>query len=210
METPLQQILLVRHGTTEHNERDILQGHIDNPLNDRGQTEVNLLGDFLRDETIGKIYTSPLLRAMQTCDAINRYHQAPVTVISTFTEVDLGDWEGMTYAAVKSDFSEFHDRWVVDPAIPIPNGESFLQVFARVKAGVDEVLAGGWGTVVICGHATVNRAILAHLMKIDPASARQFRQRNASLSKFLVLANGRDRRLVIDFWNSVAHLVKES
>lgn len=208
MEPPKKKILIVRHGSTEYNDRDILQGCIDNPLNANGETEVKSLSEYLCNETIDVIYSSPLKRAMQTAEIINAHHGAPVRPLDIFREIDLGDWEGLNYQFVRTEYQSFHEKWIIDPALSIPGGESFLQVVERVESGLKDVLDADERSVLISGHATVNRALAAHLLAIPPSSARLFRMRNAALSRFLLYQNGADRRIVLDFWNNTSYLGK--
>jgi broad specificity phosphatase PhoE len=206
MDTIKKKILLVRHGTTEYNETDRLQGRIDNPLNGKGRGEVDRLAARLKNEPIDAFFSSPLKRAMETAAIINRCHGRQLTVIPEFSEIDLGDWEGQVYSRVREQFPEIHERWISDPDFPIPGGESFNAVCARAETGMKKVLGNGQQTILIAGHASVNRAILGNLMRIEPAQARLFKTGNAALSRLLLMENSRSRWVVVDFWNSTTHL----
>lgn len=206
MDTIKKKILLVRHGTTEYNEADRLQGRIDNPLNGKGRDEAERLARRLQNEPIDAFFSSPLKRAMETAAIINRSHGRPLTVVPEFSEIDLGDWEGQSYSRVRERFPEIHQRWISDPAFPAPGGESFNSVCARAETGMEKVLGNGQQTILITGHASLNRAILGNLMRIDPAQARLFRTGNAALSRLLLMENSRGRWAVVDFWNSTTHL----
>ena len=59
MDAIKKKILLVRHGTTEYNETDRLQGRIDNPLNGKGRGEVERLAARLKNEPLDAIFSSP-------------------------------------------------------------------------------------------------------------------------------------------------------
>lgn len=210
METPRKKIFIVRHGSTEYNDRDLLQGRIDNPLNANGEEEVKALAEYLRNETIDMIYSSPLKRAMQTAEFVNIHHRVEVRPLDAFQEIDLGDWEGFSYQVIKKEYRSFHEKWLGDPNLSIPGGESFLEVVDRVEPGLKKILREPEGTVLISGHATVNRALAAHLLGIPPSSARLFRMRNAALSGFFLYQNGEGRRTVLDFWNNTSYLGKKA
>jgi broad specificity phosphatase PhoE len=199
-------IFLVRHGTTAYNQADLLQGQIDNPLNDRGIEECRKLAGALKSEPIDIVFHSPLQRARQTAEILNETHGREFVSIDCFREIDLGDWEGQVFSRVIEENRDFYHQWLADPAMAIPGGESFLQVFQRVKPGVEQILDSPHATVVIVGHATVNRCILAHLLNLDPAPARLFRMRNASYSKLLVYRNPRRRYAVVESWNNTSYL----
>lgn len=206
MDTIKKRILLVRHGTTAYNEGDRLQGRIDNPLSEKGRDEVERLAARLKDEPIDAFFTSPLCRALETASIINRHHSRPLTIVDEFSEIDLGDWEGQNYTMVREQFPAIHQRWISDPDFPVPGGESFSEVCARTRSGLEKALQNGQQNILIAGHASVNRAILANLMELTPAQARVFRTGNAALSRLLLMENDRRRWAVVDFWNSTSHL----
>jgi broad specificity phosphatase PhoE len=203
-------ILLVRHGTTTFNENDLLQGLIDNPLSQKGRDEAGRLAARLQAEALDAIYSSPLQRAMETASIVNRFHGLPLTPVPEFREIDLGEWEGMPYSQVKDQFPEIHQRWLGDPDIPVPGGESFSSVCARTRPGLERILKTDARHILITGHASVNRAILGNLLQLEPAAARFFRTGNAGLSRLLLMENAQRRWAVVDFWNSTAHLERPS
>jgi probable phosphoglycerate mutase len=206
MDTIKKRILLVRHGTTAYNETDRLQGRIDNPLSARGRDEIERLAERLKNAPIDAIFSSPLRRALETATVINRHHARPLTVVDEFSEIDLGDWEGLDYGRVREQFPDVHDRWVGDPDFAVPGGESFSSVCVRARSGLDKALRNGSVNILIAGHATVNRAILAAILDLTPAQARVFRTGNSALSRLLLMENGERRWAVVDFWNSMSHL----
>ncbi len=206
MDTITKRILLVRHGSTAYNESDILQGHIDNPLSPKGRDEVERLAARLRDEPIDAFFSSPLRRAQETATIINRCHGKELTIVPEFSEIDLGDWEGLNYGLVREKYADVHRRWISDPDFPVPGGESFSAVCARARTGLDSALVNGQRTILIAGHASVNRAILANLLGITPAQARVFRTGNAGLSRLLLMEGEGRRWAALDLWNSTSHL----
>ena len=206
MDTIKKKILLVRHGTTEYNETDRLQGRIDNPLNGKGRCEVERLAARLKNEPIDAFFSSPLKRALETTAILNHGHGRPLTVVPEFSEIDLGDWEGQVYSRVREQFSEIHQRWINDPDFPVPGGESFNAVCTRTETGMERVLQSGQQSILITAHASVNRAILGSLLRLSPAQARLFKTGNAALSRMLLMENSQRRWVVVDFWNSTSHL----
>ena len=72
-------IILVRHGQTEYNVQERLQGQIDIPLNDNGMQQANALAEYLKDAKIDVVITSPLQRANVTGVAVAKRHNLDVT-----------------------------------------------------------------------------------------------------------------------------------
>jgi broad specificity phosphatase PhoE len=199
-------IYLVRHGATGYNDRDLFQGVLDNSLSEKGKQESEKLAQRLKDETIDIMFHSPLTRSRQTAEIINRYHQAKLCLIDGFIEMDMGDWEGLNFFKVVKEQAEIYQQLVSDPSAKVPGGESFDQVFKRVKSGVDKVIASKEKSILISAHAMVNRAILGHLLGLEPIKARKFRMDNCAFSRLLVFRTLDGQNIVVDIWNSVDHL----
>lgn len=203
---PKKSIFLVRHGSTQFNEMDLLQGQGDMPLCSRGRQEAEALAEKLKEAALDVIFQSPLKRAQETASIINQFHQAPVETIGSFREIQMGEWEGQKYSEVIVREKAFHQQWQKNPNLGFPGGESFQQVFDRVQPGVMQVLQSSQPNQMIVGHATVNRAILGHLLQMNIQAARVFRMKNAAFSKFLVYDNPYGDLIVLDFWNNDEHL----
>lgn len=197
---------LVRHGATGYNDQDLFQGILDNSLSERGKKESEMLAQRLKDEIIDIIYHSPLTRARQTAEIINQYHQAELSLVDGFIEMDMGDWEGLNFFKVVKEQAEIYQQLVSDPFAKVPGGESFEQVFNRVKPGVDKVKASTNKGILISAHAMVNRAILGHLLGLEPLKARKFRMDNCAFSRLLVYKTLEGENIVVDIWNSIDHL----
>jgi broad specificity phosphatase PhoE len=199
-------IYLVRHGATGYNDQDLFQGVLDNSLSERGKKESEMLAQRLKDEPIDIIFHSPLVRARQTAEIIDRYHQAKLYQIDGFIEMDMGDWEGLNFFKVVKEQAEIYQQLVSDPFAQVPGGESFDQVFKRVKPGVDKVTASKEKSILISAHAMVNRAILGHLLGLEPLKARKFRMDNCAFSRLLKYKTLEGENIVVDIWNSIDHL----
>ena len=64
------QVILVRHGETNHNKRRIVQGHLDTPLNETGKLQAVTLGKDLCHVKFNFAFSSDLQRAQNTCEII--------------------------------------------------------------------------------------------------------------------------------------------
>lgn len=123
-------LCLVRHGETDWNAIGKLQGREDIPLNDRGRKQAEMVGAFLKNSEFAAIVTSPLLRAKQTAEIVNRYvGSLPFIENSDFIEKDYGEASGMTVPERDSHFSDGK----------IPGMESFDLIKKRVLRGLSTV-----------------------------------------------------------------------
>jgi probable phosphoglycerate mutase len=145
----------IRHGQTDWNRDDRLQGSSDIPLNDVGRAQAHEAATLLADGGWEAIVSSPLSRARETAQ-----------IIAT----DLGIELGPSYDAfVERDYgvneggssSEMVARY---PSREYPSAESLDSVVRRGTAGLSEVAAdfGERPTIIVC-HGTIIRYTLAAL-----------------------------------------------
>lgn len=87
-------IIFVRHGETDLNKQNIMQGRLDEPLNEKGIKQAKQTANQLRNEKFDIIYSSPLKRAKQTAKIIGQFHDAKIIVDERINEIDLGDLTG--------------------------------------------------------------------------------------------------------------------
>ena len=91
-------IYVVRHGQTDWNLEHKLQGSSDIPLNKKGIEQAEEVAVKLSNEPIDLIICSPLLRAKQTAEVINRNRNIPISFDSSISERDYGEYEGKNSA----------------------------------------------------------------------------------------------------------------
>lgn len=91
------QFYFMRHGETDWNRRRIYMGSQDIPLNQLGIEQAELAAQYLKDEPISHIVTSPLSRAPKTAEIIASVLEKPVTIIDEFIECCWGIKEGRPY-----------------------------------------------------------------------------------------------------------------
>lgn len=93
---------LIRHGETDWNKLQKIQGHTDIPLNDMGLLQAQRVAKRLSSYAIHHICSSDLTRAKQTAEAIAKYH--PNRSIAHFPELrerNFGQWEGHEMERIK-------------------------------------------------------------------------------------------------------------
>ena len=90
----MMRIYLVRHGQTNDNIKNIMQGWKDTPLNDQGRLQANALVSFFREESIDIVYSSDLSRALETAQIIADAIHKEVYIDKQLREMYLGSWEG--------------------------------------------------------------------------------------------------------------------
>lgn len=208
-ENPGTRILLVRHGETEWNRTFRFQGRSDLPLNETGTRQAEALAFTLRDEPIQAIYSSPLVRALETARIIGAFHEdAPIFQEENLMEMDLGDFDGMDARQWAKQHSDFRKRWMETPAqVQMPNGESLPQVQARAVRALKRITQSHPQgiTLLVCSHNFVILTILCYAMSISLDRFREVKHETAALSVLHVEGD----RLSVEMVNDRSHLEAE-
>lgn len=155
-------ILLIRHGESEANLRDVFAGHYNPDLTERGRKQAACTAAFLEENyTVDAIYSSDLRRACQTAKPIADTFGLPIDPDKEMREIFAGDWEGVPFYGIKYTHPEEFRIWLTDLGNAVcPNGESVAQMSERVYKAVNRIAAENDGkTVVITTHATPIRAL---------------------------------------------------
>jgi broad specificity phosphatase PhoE len=133
-------LLLTRHGLTTAGENAVLGGQIDVSLTPEGLAQAEALARRLAGVRIDRIISSPMIRALETAQAIATGR--PVEVDERLRELDYGRWEGLTSAEIDARDPELRARWDRDPASTRPpGGESGDEVAARAVSFLADLLA---------------------------------------------------------------------
>ncbi len=200
-------LYLIRHGATKNNcaRPPRLQGRrLDAELSPEGRKQARLTGEFLAPYPVDAVYSSPLRRACQTAEAIAGLHRLAVGVVEDLAEVDVGRWEGMTWAEVQDLYPNEYQAFTTDAGIhPYHGGESLENVRARSVPALNGLLEENAGrTIAVVAHNVVNRVYLAHLMEIPLSQYRNIPQDNCGVN----VLRHQDGRTQIVTINGVFHL----
>jgi len=162
-------LYLVRHGETEHNRRNIIQGGgVDSELNAAGRAQAEALARRLRSVSFDALYASTLRRARQTADILARPHE-PLsrTHLHDLSEMDWGVFEGEPPseerdALMKALKSKWRDG-AYDRAVE--GGESIRDVQERAQRAIRHILTREVGrTVLVVTHGRYLRVLLATIL----------------------------------------------
>jgi broad specificity phosphatase PhoE len=195
---------LLRHGQTPMSVQKRYAGRSDAPLTEVGVQQAAAAAKRLASAGLGVIVTSPLLRTVQTAQAVAAVTGAAVVTDDGFRETDFGAWEGLTFAEVRERWPAEISAWLADPEVAPPGGESFTDVSARVTAALDRVLAVRAGqTVLIVSHVTPIKMLVAAALLAPPAALYRMHLDLAALSEIDWYADG---PAVLRSFNDTGHL----
>jgi broad specificity phosphatase PhoE len=180
-------LILVRHGATPANLQRpyILQGlRPDSELDAVGIAQAEVTAEALRSYGIVQGYCSPLRRARGTAECIAATLAVPVEVEDRLVEADLGDWTGLTWAEVEkgwpAEYRAFHDN---PERHGYPGGENLAEVQARTHPVIQRLVRRHAGeTILVVGHGTVNRVLLASFLGLPLRRAREIPQDNGAFN----------------------------
>ena len=136
-------IYFVRHGQTELNQRRVLQGRSDYPLNGVGEEQAAEAAAWFKENgiRIDRIWSSPLQRAMQTARIIAG-EDVPMFTDERLIEMDYGPFEGVDLTAPPQEIITFFSDFVHNPA---PEGmEQLTSVVSRLGSFLEEMAAAEW------------------------------------------------------------------
>ncbi|MFO7554888.1 MAG: histidine phosphatase family protein [Desulfobacterales bacterium] len=202
-------IYLVRHGETEWNKIRRFQGRNNMPLNQEGRKQVRALALALKNKPLVAIYTSPLIRALETARLINVFHPStPIFEEKGFIEMDLGEFDGMKVQDWAEKYPDIRKAWNENPAsVKMPGGESLKEVQDRAKKTLERIIRihSSDDTILISSHNFVNLTILCDLLKIPLHRFRELRQENAAFNVICRKGN----RFYVELVNEGSHLEKQ-
>jgi len=144
-------IVFVRHGEVENPTESVYADLPGFDLSPEGRRQVADLAVQLAGRPIAAVWSSPLLRALRTAEAIATSHQLPVRVHPDLVEWRLlSRWRGHRWADLPSSFPGELETYLADPTILPFSDEDLVGLARRVAAVAAEV--GTTGDVVIVSH----------------------------------------------------------
>jgi probable phosphoglycerate mutase len=140
---------MVRHGETDWNADGRFQGWTDVPLNERGRVQADRLGRMLADESFDGVWSSDLIRAVETATIAVGEPSIDVRL----RELEFGDIEGSRWSELDADLrAELKDF----DTFQAPGGESAARFLDRVFAFFDDLPPG---VHIVFTHGGVIRAV---------------------------------------------------
>lgn len=161
---------LVRHGATEATDGGMICGHLDLPLTNDGQKQIEDVADWFHGLQVEGIFSSPLARCMQSADVIAKSLKLPTYFKhSGLIEKKEGEWEGKTYWQIRDADAKLWEKWSKNPiSFAPPGGESVKDFVERVGRAVEDILKNHHkgNNIVLVTHSGVIKAIMMHALQI--------------------------------------------
>jgi probable phosphomutase (TIGR03848 family) len=160
-------VLLIRHGENEYVATHRLAGRTAGVhLNEKGRAQAGKLVSYLADQPLAAIYSSPLVRCVETAAPLAQARSLPIIEDSTFLEVDYGAWQGADLRELAK-LDDWRKVQQTPSTFRFPGGESLREVQHRAVTGVEAVRNQHPNQVVaIFAHGDVIRTTLAHYLGV--------------------------------------------
>ena len=218
----IRRLVMLRHGQTEFNAGNRMQGQLDTELSDLGRDQAVAAAEVLAKRQPLLIVSSDLGRAFDTAVALGERSGLPIEVDTRLRETHLGDWQGMTHLEVDAAAPGARLEWRNDATWAPHGGESRVDVAARGMPLIAELVADQteWGTdeperpVVLVTHGGLIAALTAALLKLPvanwPALGGMGNASWVQLSGHSTAdAEADDIRWRLDVWNASAQVAND-
>jgi broad specificity phosphatase PhoE len=202
-------IYLIRHGQTDYNLQNIVQGSgVDTDLNDRGREQAQAFFDRYKDVPFQKVYTSALKRTHQSVKGFLEMG-LPHVQLPGLNEISWGTKEG--YKVTPSEDEYYHymlKQWQLgNTALKIEGGESPEDVVKRMQPAVDHFMSQtDEQTILICMHGRAIRILMCMLLNYPLKSMDMFEHENLCL----YLLNYTGSMFSVERYNDRDHLLSLS
>lgn len=190
-------LVLVRHGESEWNAKNVWTGLTDIGLTEKGRSEARNAAKQLRDIPFDAAFTTPLSRAFETLSIILETlgrTNIPVTVNAALNERDYGIYTGKNKSEIKQElgaeeFLKLRRGW----DYPVEGGESLKQVYARVvpyyQAIIAPLVTAGKHLLVVA-HGNSLRALMKHLDAVSDEDIARVELKTGEIILYHIDASG--------------------
>jgi broad specificity phosphatase PhoE len=159
-------LFFVRHGQSEANVIRIFSNRgIKHGLTDKGKQQAAKVANSLSEYQIDAVYSSTLLRAQQTAEAISGKSCIPYTTTDSLLEIDFGILEGRYYHDKDPHFSNLMLSWFIHKNYDykIEESESYSDVKDRFVPFIENLKNSSKKNIVLVGHGALFRFMLPEI-----------------------------------------------
>jgi broad specificity phosphatase PhoE len=201
-------VLLIRHGQSQGNAEGRFGGHTSTPLSQRGRLQAEATARALASETFNAIYSSDLMRAVETAEPLARLTGLRIDKTDAFRERNVGVMEGLTFEEAATQHPEQYGALLRrDFDHVLLGGESYRQMLDRASRHLDQAIERHrGGRIIIFSHTGTICILTLHLMgALDAPELRPvwITTANCGIARFELRSDGFVRVLAI---NDTRHL----
>ena len=197
-------IYLVRHGQVEGHEEKRYNGQANVPLTQLGREQSDRVCDCLANLSLGAVYSSDLDRSHHCAELIAVAHDLTVNSDESLRELNIGDWEGRTWAELHEAYPDDWQARLRDLVnFQVPGGESLQDAANRIRPTIQKIINNHPDSdVVLVAHGGANRIILLDAIGAPLEQAFSLEQDYGCVNIIDYFADGNS---VVKLLNSTAH-----
>lgn len=197
-------LFLIRHGQSEWNKLNMIQGQKNTLLTDLGMKQAQCLGNRLINEDIDIIYTSDLSRAYNTAKIISDIVHKPLIASEFLREINFGSWQGLSIYEIQNKYKNEYIMWLKEPHKMSLEGAETLQILQdRVMEYVNIILDENKGkNIAIVSHGATLKTLILGLLDIELSHYKNLALKNVSLS----IVEFKEYNRVLTSLNDISHL----
>ena len=197
-------IYLVRHGQVEGHEEKRYNGHTNVSLTQLGREQSDRVCDSLIDLPLDAVYSSDLDRSRYCAELIAAAHDLTVSAHESLRELNIGDWEGRTWAELQETYPDDWQARLRDLVnFQVPGGESLQDAADRIRPTIQKIIENHPdGDVALVAHGGANRIILLDAIGAPLEQAFSIEQDYGCLNIIDYFADGNS---VVKLLNGTAH-----
>ncbi|MBX3058800.1 MAG: histidine phosphatase family protein [Anaerolineae bacterium] len=173
-------LYFVRHGESTANlVHEFANSGFKHPLTEKGVAQAQTLARQLSGLQFTIIYSSPVMRAVQTAVILAERFQARLEITEALREWSVGIYEGTTDPAGWELHRQVQEDWYIHhkPESKMPGGESWLDIRARFVPFIEGLVRDGQHSeqkLLLVAHGGLYLAMLpAILTNVDFSMASQ-------------------------------------
>lgn len=178
--------IMMRHGQADNNVKRILVGrYIESHLTEYGKRQVADTAMYLKNISIKKVYTSPVIRTIETAKIICKILQLEYHLDERLYEIELGKLVGMNFEDIVQKFGNLFLKFYneKDSSLKTYGVESFYSIKSRIKNLLDEIMKNHEDeNVLLITHLDPIKAAISTLLDLNPRSLYHWHIHNASLT----------------------------
>jgi len=146
----MKKVYLIRHGLPDFpGGKKMCLGITDIPLGEKGLAQAEQMA--VRLPPVTAVFSSPLIRAVQTAQAIGM----SVTILDGLLEMYAGEWDGLTFDEIRQRYPELYAARSHDLTIPLPGAEDRAEGLARFKGAMNEAAKQSPGDFAVVAHGGI-------------------------------------------------------
>lgn len=163
---PPTRLYLVRHGQSAGNAEGRFGGHGPTPLSDLGREQAEKTAQMLAKEGVEAIYSSDLIRAVQTAEPLAKLLDLPIHQSAAFRERHVGVLQGLTFDESKQQYpNDYYALINRNVNHVITDGESYRNLLRRITIELRNILRNhNHKRIAIFSHTGAICYLTLHLM----------------------------------------------